>query len=264
MIREGFDALVCDLDGVVYRGDEPVAGSVDALARLRRSGVRILYCTNNSRSTVVQYVERLSGLGIEVAPEDVVTSAIVTAEELQRRDYAGKTAIVVGGDGIREALGNVCISVKTDPSVTRSDLVVVGWDPTFTYEALARAATAVRQGAVLIATNLDATFPSPDGLLPGAGSLVAAVETASGSRAEAMGKPHKPMLDAVARRLEDCKQIVVVGDRADTDLAGAAERGWGRVLVLTGVTSASAAAAIEPAPDLICDDLAAFVARVLG
>lgn len=264
MIREGFDALVCDLDGVVYRGDEPVAGSVDALTRLRDSGVRILYCTNNSRSTIGQYVEKLSGLGIDLAPEDIVTSALVTAEELQRRDYAGKTAIVVGGDGIREALGDVCISVKSDPAVTRSDLVVVGWDPTFTYDALARAATAVRGGAALIATNLDATFPSPDGLLPGAGALVAAVEAASGARAEAMGKPYKPMLDAVERRLKGCKNIVVVGDRADTDLAGATERGWGRVLVLTGVTSAAAASDIEPAPDLMCNDLATFVAETLG
>ena len=118
MIREGIDAIVCDLDGVVYRGDRPIAGSIEALARLRSSGIRLLYCTNNSRSTIGQYVEKLSALGIEVEASEVLTSAIVTAEELQRRDYAGKTAIVVGGDGIREALGDVCISVKDDPAVT--------------------------------------------------------------------------------------------------------------------------------------------------
>src|SRR5688572_2943203 len=127
MIRERLDALVCDLDGVVYRGDRPISGSVEALAGLRSAGVRIVYCTNNSRSTVEEYVTKLTRLGIEVDAPDIITSAQVTADELQRRGFAGKTAIVVGGDGIRRALGDVCISVKDDPGVTRSDLVVVGW-----------------------------------------------------------------------------------------------------------------------------------------
>ena len=140
--------------------------------------------------------------------------------------------------------------------------MVVGWDPSFTYDALARAATAVREGAAFIATNLDATFPSADGLLPGAGALVAAIETASGAHAEAMGKPHGPMLDAIERRLEGCSNVVVVGDRADTDLAGAIDRGWGRALVLSGVTTRSQASALEPAPDAIYEDLAGFASEI--
>ena len=264
MIRERPDAVVCDLDGVVYRGDEPIEGSVDALGRLREAGIRVLYCTNNSRSTVAQYVKKLTGLGIAVEAEDIVTSASVTAEELQRRDYAGRTAIVVGGEGIREALGSVCISVKDDPAVTRSDLVVVGYDPGFTYQAMARAATAVRDGAVFIATNRDATFPGSSGMLPGAGALVAAIETASGGKAEPMGKPHRPMLDALQRRLDGAQRILVVGDRPDTDLAGARDRGWRSVLVLTGVTPSSAVDRVEPRPDAVAPDLAAVADEILG
>ena len=262
MIREHLDALVCDLDGVVYRGDEPIAGSVEALASLRRAGIRIVYSTNNSRSTIAQYMTKLGGLGLEVEPGDIVTSAVVTAEELQRRGYAGKTAIVVGGDGIRTALGEVCISVKDEPSVTRSDLVVVGWDPSFTYAAMARAATAVREGAIFVATNTDVSFPSPDGLLPGAGALVASIETASGRTAEAMGKPHKPMLDTVARRVEGCDSVTVIGDRPDTDLAGVRERGWTGILVLSGVTAAAQAEKLSPSPDRVLPDLASFVAEL--
>lgn len=264
MIRERPDAVVCDLDGVVYRGEEPIAGSVEAIEELWAAGVPILFCTNNSRSTPGQYVTKLTSLGIAVNRDDIITSALVTAEELRRRNYAGKTAIVVGGDGIREALGNVCISVKDDPSITRTDLVVVGWDPGFTYAAMSRAATAVRQGAVFVATNLDASFPAADGLLPGAGALVASIETAAGSKAQAMGKPYKPMLDAVSRRLEGCEHIVVVGDRPETDLAGAPERGWSTVLVLSGVTGEDQARMLDPLPDLICADLATFVSETFA
>lgn len=263
MIRETPDAVVCDLDGVVYRGDVPIEGSAAAIERLRAAGLQLLFCTNNSRSTVAGYVEKLARIGIEAVPDEILTSAVVTAEELQQRGYPGKTAIVVGGEGIRAALGSVCISVKDDPAVTRSDLVVVGWDPDFTYDRLARAATAVREGAAFVATNTDATFPGADGLLPGAGSLVAAIATASGREAEAMGKPNAPMLDAIERRLQGSSRIAVVGDRPDTDLAGARVRGWTSVLVLSGVTRPDAVDRIDPAPDVVVPDLAAFADEVL-
>lgn len=260
MIRERPDGIVCDLDGVVYRGDAPIPGSAEAISTIRGAGARILFSTNNSRSTIGQYIDKLSSMGVQADASEIVTSAVVTAEELQRRDFAGRTAIVVGGDGIHEALGDVCISVKTEPSVTKADLCVVGWDPTFDYAAMARAAAAVRDGAVFIATNLDSSFPAEEGLLPGTGALVAAISTASGAKAEAMGKPFKPMLDAVARRMQGCERIVSIGDRADTDLAGAADRGWGRVLVLSGVTSADQARRLDPPPDLVVADLRAFAA----
>lgn len=252
MIRVHLDALVCDLDGVVYRGDDAVAGSVEAIAALRSRGVRVLFCTNNSRSTLQQYVDKLTGLGIEVAPEEILTSAVVTAEVLQARGLTGHTAIVVGGAGIREALGSVCIRVKDEPEVTSADIVVVGWSPGFTYDDMRRAALAIQKGALFVATNDDAVFPAPGGQLwPGAGAILASIERATGARAEVMGKPHAPMLDVAARRLEGADAIAVVGDRPETDLEGGRARGWTTILALSGVTDARAARALDPQPDLI-------------
>ncbi|MDQ3964492.1 MAG: hypothetical protein M3277_11370, partial [Actinomycetota bacterium] len=173
MIRAPFDALVCDMDGVIYRGDTAIPGAADAIDSLRAEGIKVLFCTNNSRTTVDGYVSKLHGFGIVATVEEILTSAVVTAETLQARGWAGHTALVVGGEGVRTALGAVCISIKDDPAVTTTDLVVVGWTPEFTYDDMRRAATAVRKGATLIATNDDATFPAADGLWPGAGSILA-------------------------------------------------------------------------------------------
>lgn len=256
MISPTFDGLVCDLDGVIYRGDEVIPGAPEAIGRLRERDISVLFCTNNSRSTVDQYVAKLRGLGIEADLQDVLTSAVVTAEALKARGFPGKTAIVVGGAGIREELSNVCISVKDDPTVTVADLVVVGWDPEFTYEAMKRATIAVRHGATFIATNDDATFPAADALWPGAGAILASIETASGRKAEVMGKPHEPMMSVAALRLEGAGKIAVVGDRPDTDLAGATARGWATILVLSGVTTEEQARHLDPQPDLVIGSIA--------
>ena len=251
---EGVDGLLCDLDGVVYRGERAVDGAAEALSRARAGGIRLLFCTNNSRYTLAQYVRRLAAVGVDAAPEEILTSGIVTAEVLGARGFAGRRALVVGGAGVENAL------IDNGIAVTRSeedpDVVVVGWDPDFTYEAMARAARAVMGGAEFVATNDDASFPAPDGLLPGAGAILASIETASGRRAEVMGKPNAPMMKAAAERLRDCDRIAVVGDRADTDLAGATSRGWISVLVLSGVTRADQVATVEPRPDLVVGSLA--------
>lgn len=252
-------ALVCDLDGVVYRGDSPIPGAIDALARLASESVPVLFCTNNSRPTIEQYLSKLASLGVDADADEILTSAVVTGEEVRRRGLSGGRAIVVGGPGIREALGHAGVEVDLDPGVRSADLVVVGIDPAFDYDAMARAAFAVRDGAVFIATNDDATFPAPDGLWPGAGAVLASIERASGRRAEVMGKPHPPMMDAAARRLGNVGPVAVVGDRPETDLDGGRARGWKTILVLSGVTSEDQARALSPAPDAILPDLGALL-----
>lgn len=231
-----------------------IPGVPDAIARLRSTGVQIVFCTNNSRSTVAQYVDKITSFGVDVSPDDIVTSAVVTGEMLAPR--RGCSAIVIGGDGIEEALGAIGISINRDPASYDADLVVLGWDPSFDYTAMRRATLAVRGGAKLIATNSDATFPAPDGLWPGAGAILASIETATGARAWVMGKPHQPMMDAVASRLDGARRIAIVGDRPDTDLAGGRARGWTTILVLSGVTTPDEAKALNPQPDLILDSLA--------
>ena len=248
----GIDGVMCDLDGVLYRGDEPIAGAADAVARLRDAGVRFIFCTNNSRSTVEQYVNKLGTMGVPATPDEIVTSAVVTAEVLAGRGLAGTTVYVIGGEGIREALGEAGLTVDGDDP----GAVVVGWDPEFTYDKMKTAAAAVMGGAALIATNGDATFPAPEGLWPGAGSILASIETASGRRAEVMGKPNDPMMEVAADRLRGASRIAVIGDRPDSDLAGGVARGWTTILVLTGVTGAGGVDRITPPPDYVVESIA--------
>jgi phosphoglycolate/pyridoxal phosphate phosphatase family enzyme len=244
---------VCDLDGVLYRGDRPIEGAADAIGRLRAAGARVLFCTNNSHFTVEQYVAKLARMGVAATPDEILTSSIVTAEALSARGLSGESALVVGGAGVRAALTDAGIVVDGPgpPAV-----VVVGWDPHFAYDDMRAAASAVREGALFVATNADATFPAPDGLWPGAGSILASIERASGRAAEVMGKPHEPMMHAAARRLEGAARIAVVGDRPDSDLAGGAARGWTTILVLSGVTGRDELARVEPRPDHVVDSIA--------
>jgi 4-nitrophenyl phosphatase len=250
-----FDGLVCDMDGVLYRGDAPIEGSAAAVDEMRRRGVRLVFCTNNSRSTVDQYVDKLARMGIQASPQEIVTSAVVTAEVLAKRRLNGARAIVVGGDGIRTELASIGIEIDDGPEPAAADLVVVGWDPGFDYEAMRKAAAAVMSGAEFIATNDDSAFPAPDGLWPGAGAILASIERASGQRAEVMGKPHDPMMETVTARLDGAREVAMVGDRPETDLAGGASRGWATVLVLSGVTGRDEAARVTPSPDLVVDSL---------
>jgi phosphoglycolate/pyridoxal phosphate phosphatase family enzyme len=249
------DGLVCDLDGVVYRGEEPIPGAPEALARLRRAGVRVVFCTNNSTRTPEQYAEKLTRLGVAARPDEILTSAVVTAEVLRQRGFTGRRALVVGGEGLRRALDGIGVAHADGSGAV--DVVVVGLDRSFDYELMRRAAAALHAGAAFIASNDDATFPAPGGeMWPGAGAILASLQVASGRRAEVMGKPHTPMMDAAERRLSGSRDIVIVGDRPETDLRGGAAKGWRTVLVLSGVTSRADARSVEPAPDAVIESLA--------
>ena len=195
-------------------------------------------------------------MGVRVGPDQVLTSPVVTAEELARRGAAGTTALVVGEEGTRVALSEIGMRIVDSGE---ADYVVVALDTSFDYEAMRDAATAVRSGATLIGTNDDATLPVPDGVWPGAGSILASIETASGAKAEVMGKPHAPMMEAAARRLRGCERIAIVGDRPETDLAGGSARGWLTILVTSGVTSEADVDAVEPRPDLVLPSLGALL-----
>lgn len=260
----GLDGLVCDLDGVLYRGSEPVAGSAQAVARLRDAGVKVVFATNNATRTVEQYVERLRAAAVDAEPDEVVTSAVVTAEEVAGRGWADGTAFVIGGAGIRAALTGIGMELVDGDEGRRADMVVVSGAPDFGYEAMRTAALAVRAGARFVATNDDHTFPAADGLWPGAGALLAGIEVASGRTAEVMGKPYRPMMEAAGRRLAGRTRIAVVGDQPATDLAGARLMGWATVLVLSGVTDEAAALVLEPVPDLVVPSLLDLCDLVLG
>ena len=248
--------LVCDLDGVVYLGQEAIPGSAAALGRLQEAGWHIIMCTNNSSRTPSQVADRIAHItGFEVPVERVLTSAQAAALMLSE---TRPSTFVLGGEGITMALLEAGVPVVE--SASEAEAVVVGLAVDLTYSWLREAVTAVRGGARLIATNLDATYPTEDGLWPGGGAIVAAVETASGAEAEAAGKPFQPMLDLITRCLQP-GPVWGVGDRQDTDLALAVKGGWQTALVLTGVTSS--AEGVIPPPDLVAVDLARVADHLL-
>jgi 4-nitrophenyl phosphatase len=251
---------VIDLDGVIWLTGEPIGDVGGAVAALRAAGVRTLFATNNSAPTRAELHKRLANCGITTSDDDLLSSADVAAAMLP----AGSSALVLGDEGVREALVNRDITVVDDGP---ADAVVVGWTRTFTFDAVAQAARTVREGARLIGTNEDPTHPTPDGLLPGAGALLAAVATAAETEPEVAGKPHRPTADAIGAMADDLR--VMVGDRPSTDGALAEQLQVPFALVLSGVTEAAppSSGAASPSPDpaaaVISADLATLVQTTL-
>jgi glycerol 3-phosphatase-2 len=254
---------VClDLDGVVWRGDEPVPGAAEAVRALRVAGVPVGFMSNNSSMPVADVVAKLARFGIEAAPEQVLTSALAAADLLAGTEPAGAAVQVCAGPGVVEALEEAGFTpVRSGPAVA----VVVGFHRDFDFDALDRAARTLRAGARFVATNLDPTYPSHEGLLPGAGSIVAAVATASGRSPEVAGKPFAPAATMVHHRLG--RHGVMVGDRPSTDGDFATRLGWPFALVLSGVCVPEPGPGEEPVPDpappYVADDLAALVVDLL-
>lgn len=257
MLAVGYDVILFDLDGVLYRGDEPVAYAREAMATLRDLEMRVVFLTNNSSRTPEQVAAKLEGLGMPARPSEVVTSALATADLLAKR--GGGSAYAIGGDGVTRALADAGIEV-VDGEPDRVDLVVVGIDDDLTYARLRTACVLVQRGAHLVATNADPTFPVADGeLWPGAGALVAALTAATGVEAEVIGKPFAPLFEAALGRSGGGRPLVV-GDRLDTDIAGAEALGWDSLLVLTGVSTREELAASDVRPTYVADDLRDLVA----
>jgi HAD superfamily hydrolase (TIGR01450 family) len=239
---------VLDLDGVVWLGDQPIPGAAEAVGTLRARGERVLFATNNSFARLAEQEAKLERFGIP-ARGDVLTSAMAAARLVE----AGERALVCGGPGIAEALeGRKATPVRDGDA----DAVVVGFHRDFDYERLRVAVRAVQRGARLIATNDDATYPTPDGPIPGGGAIVAAVSYASGVRPVVAGKPHAPMA-ALVREVGG-ETGTVVGDRPETDGAFARTLGYRFALVLSGVTDETDLP-VEPAPDTVAPSLAALV-----
>lgn len=233
--------VLCDLDGVVWLAHQPIEGSVEAVERMRASGRRVLFVTNNSAATIAQHEAALEHVGIS-AVGDVVSSSMAAS----RLVGAGERVLVTGGPGVMEAVersGATAILNRGGAVDAPIDAVVVGLHLDFDYQILAAASTAVRAGARLIGTNSDTTFPTPEGLAPGGGAILAAVEAASGVVAEVAGKPHRSMAALIGEILSlasqpfDPASILMVGDRPETDGLFAAEMQCSFVLVRTGVVA---------------------------
>lgn len=232
-LADRYDAFLFDLDGVLFRGDQAIEGAPEALAALHETGRAIAFVTNNSARTPEEVATTLQALGFAADPREVVTSAMATAELLGAR--GGGSAYVIGERGIREALSSAGIAVL-DGELPAVDYVVVGWDRSVDYEKLRMASLLLQRGAAFIATNTDRSYPAPDGLWPGAGALVSVLTSTTGMHPEVVGKPEAPLFLSALRRTGG-EHPLVIGDRLETDIAGAAALGWDSLLVLSGVTS---------------------------
>jgi len=229
-----YDVALLDLDGVVYLGGHPIPGAAEALGKAAASGMRLAFVTNNASRTPAAVAAQLTGLGVPAAAQDVITSAQAAARLLAQRLPPGAPVLVVGGIGLRAAVrerGLRPVSVASE----RPAAVVQGYAPGLTYELLAEGALAVAAGAWYVASNADATLPTPRGRQPGNGSLIQVIVTATGRSPVVAGKPEPPLhAEAVAR--SGAHHPLVVGDRLDTDIESAVRSGADSLLVLTGVT----------------------------
>jgi 4-nitrophenyl phosphatase len=254
--------FVFDLDGVIWRGESPVPGARESVAKLRAAGRRCLYATNNSSRQPDFFVAKLGAMGIETIAGDIVTSATATALYLSRHMPTGFSVYVVGEEGIAALLRGIGAHVVTDQEpAERVDCVVVGIDRAFNYAKLQRAQHFLLQGAKFIATNRDSTFPIEGGVVPGSGSIVAAVATAAEMEPLSMGKPEPGMLLAILEQYGlKPEQAAMIGDRLDTDIACGHRAGIGSIFVATGVTPMETAqqASGELRPHLFFEDLPAL------
>ena len=258
VLVDRFDALLLDLDGVVYAGPTAIPNAVEVLGALG-SRVKLAYVTNNASRTPEQVAEILSGLGLSAQPHDVVTSAQAAARVLAERVPAGSDILVVGGEGLRQAVAGRGF-VVVDAASARPSAVVQGFSPDVGWAQLAQATYAIRAGADYVASNADLTIPTAEGIAPGNGLLVHAVSTASGTTPVVAGKPETPLMAESVERVA-AQRPLVVGDRLDTDIAGANRAGLPSLLVLTGVTGVAEllAADVEQRPTYIGLDMRALL-----
>ena len=265
MSRLDYDGLIVDLDGVVWLGGEPIEGSVQAIASLRARGIRIVFVTNNSESSREEHAAQLQAIGVPATAADVVTSAAAAARFLSsQRGLAGGRVLVIGGPPVVEEFERSGFHVVRGTDGTVADAVVVAGHSGFDYHQLAAATTAVRNGAPLYGTGRDAVYPTPEGLRPATGAILAAVEAASGVTATVIGKPEPFIFEIAREALVGCEHVAVVGDHLVSDISGAKKAGLDAILVLTGTATRGELDGAPIQPDLVLASLAALVSGGRG
>lgn len=259
------EAFIFDMDGVLYRGKQALPGVNEIIAALEARGLPYLLATNNSTATPADYVRRMAGYGVTVTESHLQTSATATRDYLKRELPDGAVLLPIGAAALTEQLQAGTTFKITDDPAEDVAAVVVGLDQGFTYERMTRAMKAIRNGARFIATNADATLPVEDGVLPGAGTMIAAIATASGRQPTVIGKPETLMMtSAVAQLGTSASKTVMIGDRLDTDILAAARAGLTTALVLTGVTTRDDLAGSDIVPDYVFTDLPAITRELAG
>lgn len=247
------------MDGVLYRDTEVIPGAPEFIRQLQEEGIPFVLLTNNSTKTPKQYAEKINAMGIHVDESQVLTSALATAAYLLEAIGVAGRIYVIGEDGIIEALKNAGFTLVDDHS--QAQCVVVGLDRQLTFAKLQTAALAIRNGARFIGTNPDRTLPTPMGLIPGNGAILAALAAATDVNPFVIGKPQSPIFRwAVSRLGLPIETVACLGDRLETDILGGAQAGLTTVFVLSGVSSAEELSHFQPRPDAVFADTAELLA----
>lgn len=249
----GTKGFIIDMDGVLYRGSQAIPEAKPFLEALDRLGIPFVMATNNATMTPDDYTRKLAGMDIKVPPERIFTSALATGDYLRATYKPGKKVYVVGMDALRQAVYG---DGYFEEGGVDAEIVVSGADFRLVYESLRVACLAIRSGADYVATNADKTFPTPEGLIPGSGAIVAALVASGGKEPVVIGKPSPVLVEQSARYMGlDPSETVMLGDRLDTDILAGQRAGTRTVLVTTGVSSV---ADIEPSgihPDWVVPTL---------
>jgi len=244
-------ALIIDMDGVLWRGDDPLPGLVEFFDLLRQRPIAFRMATNNASKSPDQYVDKLASMGVKVAPDDILTSAVVTAQ------YIAATApgalVYAIGDGTRQAVLDHGLRLSNGE---QADFVAVGWDPKLSYAELSEATLLIHAGARFIGTNPDRTWPSERGLLPGNGAILACLQAATDVEPFIVGKPERVMFDAALDAMgADVAHTAMLGDRLETDILGGRKAGLRTIFVLTGASDQAQLAASPMKPDWVFKDI---------
>jgi len=260
-------AVAIDMDGVLWLGNTPLPGLEKLFAFLRRHAIPFMLATNNASKTPNQYELRLANFGVTIKRENVLSSSLATAAYLQGELEPGSKIFVIGGDGIREAITEVGFTVMNDSSQPVA-AVVSAIDFELTYNKLKHAVLLIQRGARFVGSNGDLSFPAEDGFHPGAGSILAAIEAATGVTPTVIGKPEPYMFNVAVQKMgTKPEETAMIGDRLETDILGGQRAGLKTILVTTGVDNKASVREKGIEPDAIfsgINELADVWERVLG
>ncbi len=260
---ENLKTILLDMDGVLWRGDQPLVDLSELFDRIKHLGLNVYCVTNNSARTVEYYLEKIGGFGVELETDQIITSAEATAAYLVNKYPRKGTVHVVGESGLIDTLKSYGFKIDLQSDKGEILAVVAGLDRQLTYQKIDNAARLIRQGAEFIGTNPDQTIAVPSGISPGAGTIVAAIEIASSQKALMIGKPQSQQFNlALSRSGAAAEQALMVGDRLNTDIAGAQMLGIRTALVLSGVTTREEAKTWRPAPDIIVNNVIAVLDQI--
>jgi 4-nitrophenyl phosphatase len=250
--KNHIENLILDMDGVLWKDSVSIGNLPAVFAQINKLGLKVVLATNNATRSIPQYQEKLAVFGVDLAPWQIATSGQAVVYHLKMKYPAGSKIHVVGEEGLFITLEEAGF-VLSDKDVKA---VVVGVDHSISYKKISTAATLIRNGAEFLGTNPDKTFPTPDGLAPGAGAIIAAVATAAETEPVFIGKPGKTLIEMALKRLQASPvHTLLVGDRLETDILGAQNAGCKCGLVLSGVSTIDQALKWKPVPDFIASDL---------